>query len=204
MKNTAPRPDTKARILDIARDLFVRKGFTGTSIADIARELGTTTAALYYHFPSKADILGGLLAEPLATFTRIINDLDSQQPTAPALLGAFIDLTADSRELASIIDRDPSVLEMIDAHLPRKSHEVTSAVIATLAGPRADRAAVIRAHAAFSSIKGATMAALDLGDGSLGPDDRAEILAAALRALHADGGTSSPSRSRRRGVAASR
>ena len=59
MKGSTTGQDTKNRILGIARDLFARKGFTGTSIADIARELGTTTAALYYHFSSKADILGG-------------------------------------------------------------------------------------------------------------------------------------------------
>jgi AcrR family transcriptional regulator len=175
--------DTKQRILDIARELFARQGYTGTSIADIARELGTTTAALYYHFPSKADILGGLLAEPLAAYLRIIEDLDSAQPTPAELLGAFIDLTAHSRELGTVIDRDPTVLSMIDERLPRKSHELTEQVIAALAGPAADRAAIIRANAAFAAIKGATMAALAQGEGTLAPEDRAEILNAALRAL---------------------
>jgi AcrR family transcriptional regulator len=175
--------DTKQRILDIARELFARQGYTGTSIADIARELGTTTAALYYHFPSKADILGALLAEPLAAFTRIIEDLDKAQPSPAELLEAFIDLTVESRELASVIDRDPTVLSMINERLPRKSHELTDQVITALAGPKADRAATIRANAAFATIKGATMAALAQGDGSLTPEDRAEILSAALRAL---------------------
>jgi AcrR family transcriptional regulator len=175
--------DTKQRILDIARELFARQGYTGTSIADIARELGTTTAALYYHFPSKADILGALLAEPLAAFTKLIKELDTGQPTPEELLGAFIDLTIESRELAAVIDRDPTVLSMIDERLPRKSHEVTDQVIAALAGPAADRAATIRASAAFAAIKGATMAALAQGDGTLTPADRAGILNAALRAL---------------------
>jgi len=175
--------DTKQRILDIARELFARQGYTGTSIADIARELGTTTAALYYHFPSKADILGGLLAEPLAAYEKIIASLDEARPTPQDLLGAFISLTADSRELGGIIDRDPTVLSMIDERLPRKSHELTAQVITALAGPDADRAAIIRANAAFAAIKGATMAALAQGDGTLTPEDRAEILSAALRAL---------------------
>src|SRR5450755_4604749 len=116
---------TKERILAIARELFARQGYTGTTIADIARELGTTTAALYYHFPSKADILQGLLAEPLAAYTRIIDGLGAGGLTPQELLGAFIDLTADSRELASVIDRDPTVLSMINEHLPRTSHEMT-------------------------------------------------------------------------------
>jgi len=175
--------DTRQRILAIAADLFARQGYTGTTIADIARELGTTTAALYYHFPSKADILGGLLAEPLIAYTRIIESLDANQPEPAELLGAFIDLAVDSRALAGLIDRDPAVLAMIDERLPRTSRQTTGQVIAVLAGPDADRSAVVRAHAALAVIKGATMAALELDGGALEPAEREEILQLALGVL---------------------
>ncbi|MGH3410615.1 MAG: TetR/AcrR family transcriptional regulator, partial [Streptosporangiaceae bacterium] len=79
---------TRERILAIAREQFARQGFTGTSIADIAGELGTTTAALYYHFSSKADILAALLEEPMAAYTRILRSLDSGSPSAEDLLSA--------------------------------------------------------------------------------------------------------------------
>jgi AcrR family transcriptional regulator len=180
---------TKERILDISRDLFARQGYTGTTIADIAHGLGTTTAALYYHFPSKADILRGLLAEPMTGYTRILDCLQTEHPAPDELLSGFIDLAVDSRELAAIIDRDPTVLAMIEEQLPRSSQEITDQVIAVLAGPDPDRAALIRAHAAFAAVKGATTAAMSPGgpggDGKLSPGDRAEILAAALRALRA-------------------
>ena len=175
--------DTRQRILAIAADLFARQGYTGTTIADIARELGTTTAALYYHFPSKADILGGLLAEPLIAYTRIIESLDANQPEPAELLGAFIDLAVDSRALAGLIDRDPAVLAMIDERLPRTSRQTTGQVIAVLACPDADRSAVVRAHAALAVIKGATMAALELDGGALEPAEREEILQLALGVL---------------------
>src|SRR5215469_9681941 len=132
------QPDTKQRILAIAAELFARQGYTGTTIADIARELGTTTAALYYHFPSKA-----------------------------AILGALIDICADSRDLALIFDRDPAALAMIDEQLPRSSAEITAQTVAALAGPDPDHAALIRANAALAVAKAATLAALDLGDGKL-------------------------------------
>jgi AcrR family transcriptional regulator len=177
--------DTRRRILAIAAGLFSRQGYTGTTIADIARELGTTTAALYYHFPSKADILAGLLAEPLAAYTRILQGMDSDQPDPAELLGAFIDLAADSRELAGMIDRDPAVLAMIDERLPETSSQMTERVVRSLAGPGADRSSVIRAHAALAVVKGATLAALELGDGVLTPAGRAEILDLALRTLRA-------------------
>jgi AcrR family transcriptional regulator len=174
---------TKERILAIAGELFARQGYTGTTIADIARELGTTTAALYYHFPSKADILIGLLDEPMRAYRRIIASLDAGRPVPEELLGAFIDLAVDSRDLAAVIDRDPAVLAMIDEHLSRSSRAMTEQVMTALAGPGADHAAIIRANAAFGVVKGATMAALALGGGKLTPRDREEILAAALRAL---------------------
>jgi AcrR family transcriptional regulator len=176
--------ETRQRILAIAAGLFSRQGYTGTTIADIARELGTTTAALYYHFPSKADILGGLLAEPLGAYNRIIESLDSTQPSPEDLLGAFIDLAADARQMAGLIDRDPAVLAMIDERLPRTSQQTIGQVIAVLVGPDGDRSAVIRANAALAVIKGATMAALGFGDGTLDSQDRAEILALALATLH--------------------
>lgn len=51
---------TRERILDIALDLFVRKGYAETSLREIAVELGFSKAALYYHFESKQDILMAL------------------------------------------------------------------------------------------------------------------------------------------------
>ena len=177
--------ETKQRILRIASELFARQGYTGTTIADIARELGTTTAALYYHFASKADILGGLLVEPLAAYQRIMTSLAAGPASPEEILGAFIDLNTESRDLAGVIDRDPAVLAMIDERLPRSSGELMAEVVAALAGPDADRAALIRASAALAVVKSATTAALDLAeDGKLSPDDRAEVLAAALRALN--------------------
>ena len=180
---SASQPDTKQRILTIAGELFARQGYTGTTIADIARELGTTTAALYYHFPSKAAILGGLLADPLAAYTRLLDSLDSGQATPEDLLGAIIDLCVESRELASIIDRDSAVLAMIDEQLPRSSAEISAQTVAELAGPAPDRAALIRANAALAVAKAATLAAMRLGGGKLEAADRAEVLAIAMRAL---------------------
>jgi len=176
--------DTRTRILDISAELFARKGFTGTSISDIAGELGTTTAALYYHFPSKADILAGLLAEPLEAYGRVIDDLGVSHPSAESLLSTMIDLTAGARGLGQIIDRDPAVLPLIEQQLPRTSAEMQEAVIAALAGPDPSRAGLLRAQGALAVVKQATLVALELAGGSLQPEDRAEILAAALRVMN--------------------
>jgi AcrR family transcriptional regulator len=51
---------TRERILDAALDLFIEKGYDGTSLREIAERLHFTKAALYYHFASKEDILMAL------------------------------------------------------------------------------------------------------------------------------------------------
>jgi len=48
---------TKDRILDVALDLFVEQGYDKASLRELAERMGFTKAALYYHFPSKVDIL---------------------------------------------------------------------------------------------------------------------------------------------------
>jgi AcrR family transcriptional regulator len=57
---TAPLKDTRDRILDVALELFTEQGYDGTSLRQIAEQLGVTKAALYYHFVSKEDILMAL------------------------------------------------------------------------------------------------------------------------------------------------
>jgi AcrR family transcriptional regulator len=179
--------DTRERILDIAREQFGNRGYTGTSIADISAELGTTPAALYYHFRSKADILSALVAEPMAAYERLAERAAGHSSPAD-LLAAFLDFTVETRSLMPIVNSDPAVRAIIDGELKHRPDEIFAAVLAGLAGPRPSRAAKIRARAAFAVVKEATLGAIS-GD-ALRPADRAEILAAATRAL--DSGVTQP------------
>lgn len=54
--------NTAERIMDAAETRVQHFGFNGFSYADIAGELGVTTASIHYHFPTKAD-LGARLIE---------------------------------------------------------------------------------------------------------------------------------------------
>jgi AcrR family transcriptional regulator len=60
---TNPRPDLSAseQILDAAAHLFVERGYAATSTRAIAEEVGIRQASLYYHFPSKEQMLEVLL-----------------------------------------------------------------------------------------------------------------------------------------------
>lgn len=50
-------------IKEIAINLFSKKGYEGTSIRDIAKSLGITPAALYFHFSSKEELFLEVLRE---------------------------------------------------------------------------------------------------------------------------------------------
>lgn len=53
--------DTKERIMETALELFAEKGYLGTSMNDIAKQLGFTKAALYKHYTSKQEILNRIV-----------------------------------------------------------------------------------------------------------------------------------------------
>lgn len=54
--------ETKERILNAALTLFSQRGYLGTSMSDIANELGMTKGALYKHYTSKQEILDRITA----------------------------------------------------------------------------------------------------------------------------------------------
>ncbi|SFQ50654.1 TetR/AcrR family transcriptional regulator [Hymenobacter arizonensis] len=58
-------PDTRTRILDLAENLLLERGYNAFSYQHIARELGVKPAAIHYHFPSKDDLGTAVVARQL-------------------------------------------------------------------------------------------------------------------------------------------
>lgn len=52
---------TRDRILEEALKMFVQRGYEGTNLRDLARNLGLSKSALYKHYESKADIWNSLV-----------------------------------------------------------------------------------------------------------------------------------------------
>jgi TetR/AcrR family transcriptional regulator len=55
--------DTRGIILDIALNLFSRKGYESVGIQEIVTEAGITKPTLYYYFKSKQGLLEAIVAE---------------------------------------------------------------------------------------------------------------------------------------------
>jgi AcrR family transcriptional regulator len=115
---TGATPDTptRDRILEIALDLFIEKGYDKTSLREIADRLGFTKAALYYHFASKGDILMALHQR----MHRLLGDVlgeTAAEPTTPELWARILDSAVDAalanRRLFLMHERNRAAFEQL-------------------------------------------------------------------------------------------
>src|SRR3954466_15554727 len=82
-----PSRPGKAAILRAAVEVMGEDGYEGASIRDMAARAGVSVAALYYHFPSKLDLLREFLDEAYdVTLNRIDRRLAAADPTPVARL----------------------------------------------------------------------------------------------------------------------
>jgi TetR/AcrR family transcriptional repressor of nem operon len=93
-KKGQPRADTAARILDEAEKLVQRRGFNGFSYADVAAELGITTASLHYHFAGKTELGRALIARYTERFQEALAAIEARLSEAPPRLEAYAGLYA--------------------------------------------------------------------------------------------------------------
>lgn len=56
-------------ILAAAARLFAKRGFSGTSVAELAKACGASKSLIYHYFPSKDDVLYAVMAEHLDALT---------------------------------------------------------------------------------------------------------------------------------------
>lgn len=97
----SPRTDTRARIIEVALDLFSAQGYEKTSLREIADKLGVTKAALYYHFKTKDDIVHGIVQSMAAPIDEAI-EYGRDKPWSPELRDELV-----RRFAAGMADRAP-------------------------------------------------------------------------------------------------
>jgi AcrR family transcriptional regulator len=85
----ARRGDTRARIQQVALELFAEQGYEKTSLREIAERLDVTKAALYYHFKSKEDIVRSLVEDYFGQIDALIAWAKGQ-PRTPATRGTVL------------------------------------------------------------------------------------------------------------------
>ena len=68
--------DTRDRIREEAVALFTERGYATTSLREIADRVGITKASLYYHYPSKQDLLAAVVAPLLTDWQQTVGEAE--------------------------------------------------------------------------------------------------------------------------------
>ena len=169
------KSDTRQRILDVALDLFTEQGYDGTSLREIAEQLGVTKAALYYHFESKEDILMALHMR-IHDFGREALMLIGEGPVTLELWGQLLDQIVGEmlaqRKLFLMHERNQAVLEKLHREDHDAEHEDIQnqfrRVLADARVPVRDR---VRMAASF----GVVFSSIFLGDASFDSVSKDEL-----------------------------
>ena len=82
---------TQQKIIEAATQLFVRKGFYGTSISDLAQATGLTKGALYHHFENKDAIFFAVIQTVRDTWENEVARDVLEAKDAPTRLTLLLD-----------------------------------------------------------------------------------------------------------------
>ena len=127
MEETVPRRGRpgydQETVLRRAIELFNRQGYDGTSVGDIARELGISKSAIYHHVPSKEHLLIQALDEALGGLAAAVDR--ATQPDSP--LSAYDRLRHVVEEsVAVLVAHQPAVTLLLRV---RGNSEVENAAL---------------------------------------------------------------------------
>jgi len=66
---------TRERIMELAEELIVTKGYNAFSYQDISSELGIKNAAIHYYFPSKANLGTSIVKNNIQRFEEMVENM---------------------------------------------------------------------------------------------------------------------------------
>jgi TetR/AcrR family transcriptional regulator, repressor of the mexAB-oprM multidrug resistance operon len=128
-RRDVPREERLAQLVAVARELFLSRGYAGTTLADIARSAGVAPNALRWYLPTKDAWLAAVLdaalddvaasadPDPLVALLGAVERLRASRSLSPALY----DRAEESAELAQFCRRlstwlTDKINEVLDAH----------------------------------------------------------------------------------------
>jgi AcrR family transcriptional regulator len=185
-EETPAAKSTRERILDVALDLFIEKGYDKTSLREIAEPLGFSKAALYYHFASKEDILMALHMRIHEFGTDALAQMTDQEPTVERwaeLLEQTVDQMLANRKIFLLHERNQAAFEAMHREEHDAQHEdFQEQFRRVLADDRLSVRDRVRISASFGAVMGAIVIAGDVFE-AVPSEDLSEILRGAVHDL---------------------
>jgi AcrR family transcriptional regulator len=156
------RGDTRARIQQVALELFAEQGYERTSLREIAERLAVTKAALYYHFKSKEDIVRSFTEDYFGRVDALIGWGREQPPGAPTareLLDRYITIVLESGEVFRFLERNQATIHGTEdgKHRFTQFRPRLAALMDIITGPGAPPRSRIRAAAAIFAVSTSCM-----------------------------------------------
>jgi len=111
-------PDMRSTLLDLAKDLFARRGYIGASLRDLAEVAGVTAAAVYYHFSKKEDLLREIIFNGLEELSeKVVGALAGEstpEQRLESLVRAHLGYNVDYPRESRIIIEESRFLNDVD------------------------------------------------------------------------------------------
>jgi AcrR family transcriptional regulator len=110
------RSDTRARIQQVAVELFTEQGYEKTSLREIAERLDVTKAALYYHFKSKEDIVASLVEDYYGQVDALVTWAQAQPTSASTrreILRRYVSLIAEGDEVFRMLHQNQAAVNTL-------------------------------------------------------------------------------------------
>ncbi len=132
----------EGKIIEAARATFLKKGFSGTSMSDIAAEVGLTRPAMHYYFRTKERLFQAVFGSILLEFLPKIKDyITSEMPLEEKIsmiVDAYSEVFRKSPELPLFfigeINRDiETVISIVvDSEIPAFGNTIHDAIVAEM------------------------------------------------------------------------
>lgn len=74
---------SRETLMAVSARLFAKGGFDATSMRDIARDAGMLAGSMYYHFPSKNDLIAAVYEEGVAEISAAVDAAVAAAPADP-------------------------------------------------------------------------------------------------------------------------
>ncbi|GIL27144.1 TetR/AcrR family transcriptional regulator [Actinocatenispora comari] len=179
------RRSRREEILDVAVDLFARRGYHGVSMDEIGKAAGVTGPALYHHFSGKESMVAAALIPVsehlLSASQERIKGAADPETALDALLDFHVEFALENPAVITLhlheLDRLPDEPRREIRRLQRQYVEEWVQVLTELRSELPRPAARVLAHAAFGLMNSTPFIGAELDR-----DRRATMLRAATKA----------------------